>query len=100
MKCSFFQVPVVLSILLYGYITWTLTKRLEKKLDGKYTRILRAILNKSRRQHHTKQQLYNHLPPITKLSKLDEPDMWDIYIYIYITLIFSTHTYTNIHIYC
>ncbi len=27
--------------------TWTLTKRLEKKLDGKYTRMLRAILNKS-----------------------------------------------------
>ena len=26
---------------------WTLTKRLEKKLDGNYTRMLRAILNKS-----------------------------------------------------
>ena len=33
MKRSFFQAAVV-SILLYGYITWTLTKRLEKKLDG------------------------------------------------------------------
>ena len=28
--------------------------------------ILRAILNKSWRQHPTKQQLYGHLPPITK----------------------------------
>ena len=46
--------------------TWTLTKRLEKKLDGNYTRMLRAILNKSRRQHHTRHQLYGHLPPITK----------------------------------
>ena len=43
-----------------------LTKRMEKKLDGNYTRILRAILNKSWRQHPTKQQLYGHLPPITK----------------------------------
>ena len=55
-----------MSILLYGYTTWTLTKRLEKKLDGNYTRMLQAILNKSRRQHPSKQQLYGHLPPITK----------------------------------
>ena len=41
-------------------------KTLEKKLDGNYTRTLRAILNKSWRQHPTKQQLYGHLPPITK----------------------------------
>ena len=65
MKRSFFQAAVV-SILLYGCTTWTLTKRLEKKLDGNYTRILRAILNKSWRQHSTKHQLYGHLPPITK----------------------------------
>ena len=49
-----------------GCTTWTLTKRLEKKLDGNYTRMLRAILNKSWRQHHTRHQLYGHLPPITK----------------------------------
>ena len=42
---------VVPSILLYECTTWTLTKRLEKKLDGNYTRMLRAILNKSWRQH-------------------------------------------------
>ena len=54
------------SILLYGCTTWTLTKRLEKKLDGNYTRMLRAILNKSWRQHPTRRQLYGHLPPITK----------------------------------
>ena len=65
MKRSFFQVAVV-SILLYGCITWTLTKRLKKKLDGNYTRMLRAILNKSWRQHPTSQQLYGLLPPITK----------------------------------
>ena len=32
MKCSFFQAAVV-SILPYGCTTWTLTKRLEKKID-------------------------------------------------------------------
>ena len=64
MKCSFFQTAVV-SILLYGCTTWTLTKRLEK-LDGNYTRMLQAILNKSWRQHPTKHQLYGHLPPIMK----------------------------------
>ena len=65
MKRSFFQ-AVVVSILLYGCTTWTLTKRLEKKLDGNYTRMLRAILNKFWRQHPTRHQLYGHLPPITK----------------------------------
>ena len=65
MKRSFFQAAVT-SILLYGCTTWTLTKRLEKKLNGNYTRMLRAILNKSWRQHPTRHQLYGHLPPITK----------------------------------
>ena len=65
MKRSFLQAAVV-SILLYGCTTWTLTKRLKKKLDGYYTRMLRAILNKSWWQHPTRHQLYGHLPPITK----------------------------------
>ena len=65
MKRIFFKAAVV-SILLYGCTTWTLTKRMAKKLNGNYTRMLRAILNKSWRQHPTKQQLYGHLPPITK----------------------------------
>ena len=65
MKRSFFQAAVT-SILLYGCTTGTLTKRLEKKLDGNYTRMLRAILNKSWQQHPTRHQLYGHLPPITK----------------------------------
>ena len=64
MKCSFFQAAVV-SILLYGCITRTLTKRLEKKLDGNYT-----IFNKSWKQPLTKRPLYGHLPPITKIIKV------------------------------
>ena len=65
MKRSFFQ-AVVTSILLYGCTTWTLTKRLEKKLDSNYTRMQRAFLNKSWWQHPTRHQLYGHLPPIMK----------------------------------
>ena len=59
-----------MSILLYGCTTWTLTKLIEKKLDGNYTRMLRAILNKTYWQHLTKQQLYSHLPPIMKTIKV------------------------------
>ena len=69
MRRSFFQAAVI-SILLYRCTTWTLTKRLKKKLDGNYTRMLRAILNKSWRQHPTRHQLYGHLPPITKTTQV------------------------------
>ena len=68
MKRSFFQ--AVGSILLYGCTTWTVTKRLEKKIDGNYTKMLRVILNKSWRQHPTKHQLYDHLPRITKTMQV------------------------------
>ena len=69
MKRGFFQAEVV-SILLYECTTWTLTKRLKKKLDGNYTRMLRAILNKSWQQHPTRHQLYSHPPPITKTTQV------------------------------
>ena len=77
MKHCFFQAAVV-SIMLYGCTTWTLTKRLEKKLDGNYTRMLRVILNKSWRQHPTKHRYTATCLPSRKLFKLDEPDMQDI----------------------
>ena len=70
MKRSFFQAAVA-SILLYECTTWTLTKRLEKKLAGNSTRMLRAILNKSWRQHPKRHQLYGHLPPITKTIQVN-----------------------------
>ena len=69
-KRSFFQAAVV-SILLYGCTTWALTKRIDKRLDGNNNKkMLRAILNKSWRQHATKQQLYGHQPLITKTIKI------------------------------
>ena len=76
MKRSFFQAAVV-SILLYGCTTWTLTKRLEK-LDGNYSRMLRAILNRPGGKPHKAPTIYSatYLPS-RKLFKLDEPDMQD-----------------------
>ena len=68
-KTHFFEAAVVL-ILLYGCTPWTLTKSLEKKLGGNYTRMLRAILNKSWRQHLTKHHLHGYRPPITKTIKV------------------------------
>ena len=65
MKRNFFQ-AVVVSIVLYGCTNWMLTKRMEKKLDGNCTRMLRAILNKYLKQHPSEQQLYSSLPPISK----------------------------------
>ena len=69
MKHSFFRAAIV-SILQYRCPTWMLTKRMEKKLDSNYTRMLQAILNKSSRQHLTKQQMYGYLHPITKTIKV------------------------------
>ena len=92
MKRSFFQAAVA-SILLYWCTTWTLTKRLEKKLDGNYTKMLRVILNKSWRQHPTRHQLYGHLPPascfygILTLVGYSMPNL--VYIYIYICVLFN-----------
>ena len=62
---DFFQVAVV-SILLYGCTTRTLTKHIEKKLNGNCTRMLRAISNKFWKQYPMEQQLYGHLLPISK----------------------------------
>ena len=60
MKRSFFRAAVV-SVLLYGCTTWTLAKRMRRKLGGSCTRMLRAVLNKSWGQCPSKHQLYG--PP-------------------------------------
>ena len=64
-KRNFFQ-AVVTSIQLYGCTTWILTESIEKKQDRSCTRMLQAILNKSWKQHSTKQQVDGHFPPISK----------------------------------
>ena len=58
-----------MSILLYGCTTQTLTKGIDKKLEGNCT-MLQAILNKTWKQHPTKQQLYGHRPFISKTIQI------------------------------
>lgn len=64
MKRQFFR-AVVESVLVYGSSTWTLTKRLEKLLDGSYTRMLCTVLNISWKEHLTRQRLYGTLPTLS-----------------------------------
>ena len=64
LKGSIFRATVE-SVLIYGAITWTLTKSLEKKIDGSYTRMLRAALNRSWREHLTNKELYSNIPRIS-----------------------------------
>ena len=53
------------SVLLYNSETWSLTKQMEKSLDGTYTRMLRMALNISWKQHMTNEELYGKLPKVT-----------------------------------
>ena len=67
-KRNFFR-AVVESVLIYGSTAWTLTKHLEDKLDGTYTKMLRAILNKSWKQHPTTDQLYGNIPKVSDIIR-------------------------------
>ena len=58
-------IATVESVLLYGSAAWTVTKTLEKKINGCYTRMLRMALNISWRQKLTNEQLYQELPQVT-----------------------------------
>ena len=52
------------AILLYGCEAWTVTPKLEKSLNGCYTRMLRTVLNINWRQHIPNKTLYGKLPKI------------------------------------
>ena len=64
LKLRLFKATVE-SVLLYGAECWTLTKRLEQKLDGCYTRMLMRVQNMNWKQHHTLSEIYGNLPRIT-----------------------------------
>ena len=65
-KISCFKACVE-SILLYGSETWTMKKELQDRLDGCYTRLLMRVKNISWRQHKTKAEIYENLPPISSI---------------------------------
>ena len=68
------MLPKYLQICVFCNIKWLASLASRPLLEililtgclSNYTRMLRAILNKSWRQHPTRHQLYGHLPPITK----------------------------------
>ena len=72
LKIRLFQATVE-SILLYGSETWTITKALEKKIDGCYTRMLRMALDIDWKLHITNKTVYGKLPRVT--SKIQERRM-------------------------
>ena len=63
-KLRFFTATVE-SVLLYGCECWTLKDKLQKSLDGCYTRMLRAVLNIAQNEHVTNRQLYGELPRLS-----------------------------------
>ena len=64
LKLKFFH-SAVTTVLLYGSCTWSLTKELEKKQDGCYTKILRVVKHVSWKQHMKNEVLYGEIPKIT-----------------------------------
>ena len=59
-------VATVESVLLYGCEAWTVTSKLEKELDGCYTRLLRTAFNVHWSQHMTNKELYGKLPKVSE----------------------------------
>jgi hypothetical protein len=53
------------SVLLYGCEAWSVTPKLEKQLNGCYTRLLRTAHNVHWSRHMTNQELYSGLPKIS-----------------------------------
>ena len=56
-------------ILLYGSETWTLPVKLEKRLDGCYTRLLMRAKHLSWKKHPTLKQIYGELDRASSLVK-------------------------------
>merc|ERR1712048_1553818 len=54
-------------ILLYGSETWTLSKKLERRLDGTYTRLLMRAQNLSWKRHPSISDIYGNLSRVSAL---------------------------------
>ena len=64
LKIGFFHATVE-SVLLYGAESWTLTDKMSDRLDGTYTKMLRAVLGVSWKEHKTNKKLYGKLMNVT-----------------------------------
>ena len=56
-------------ILLYGSETWTLSRKLEQRLDGTYTRLLMRAQNLCWKRHPTTSLIYGTLPRVSALVR-------------------------------
>ena len=54
----------------YSRVSGVIMKCLKKKLDRNYTKMLRAVLNKSKKQYITKRNLNGHLLPISQTTQV------------------------------
>lgn len=88
------QPPAVESVVLYGFECWTLMPTQQRSLDGRYTGMLRAVLNVKQSEHVTDRHLYGERPnrsrPVTATDTTSFPPAnW------YWTLI-ARASYTNV----
>ena len=56
-------------ILLYGSETWTLSKKLERRLVGTYTRLLMRAQNLLWKRHPSISDIYGNLPRVSALVR-------------------------------
>ena len=61
---AFFVLPWKVSYY-NGAETWTLTKKMNDRLDGTYTKMLRGVLGVSWRDHMTNKELYGSLEKVS-----------------------------------
>ena len=66
LKIQFFRATVE-SVMLYGAESWTLTKAMSYRLDGTYTRMLRAVLGYTWRDRKKNKELYGNLSNISSV---------------------------------
>ena len=64
-KVGLFQATVE-TVLLYGAEAWTMTKGLDRALDGTYTRLLRYALGIRWQDHQTNDQVYQNIQPVSE----------------------------------
>ena len=69
---------LVESVFLYGSETWTLTKSLEKSIDGTYTRLLRMAFNVSWSGHVTNSELCGNLPKVSEKIRQKTKIFWTL----------------------
>ena len=97
-KRDYFQ-AVAVSLLLYGFTSWTLTKCIEKKLVGNYPKMLEAILNKSGSSstipNSKREVTYPHLKiHLSKMSKTTLDTVGEVSTKSSVMFIYGPYTWT------